>query len=148
MIGFLIKLGVLLVLGVLAWNYFFGSAEEKAQSARTFGQMKDVAVSMGELARSEKGKFDAGKYDAALEKLGAAYVELREGAQKLDAGLLRRIDGLERRKETLAQELADLEKRDAPAEEKARRKAHLLRELDALQQDSEALARDAGATGR
>lgn len=143
MIGFLIKLAVVLVVGVLAYNYFFGSDAEKAQSARTFGQMKDVAVSVGQLAKSEKEKFDAGKYDTALDKLGAAYVKLREGAQKLDARLLKRIGELEERKGKLEEDLADLEKSDAPAEQRARRKAELDKELEALQRDSDALAKDA-----
>lgn len=143
MIGFLIKLAVVLVVGVLAYNYFFGSAEEQAQSARTFGQMKDVAVSVGQLAKSEKEKFDAGKYDATLDKLGDAYVKLREGAQKLDTGLIERIESLEARKSKLREDLADLEKSDAPAEQRVRRKAELDKELEALRRDSDALAKDA-----
>ncbi|MEW5787108.1 MAG: hypothetical protein AB1899_04560 [Pseudomonadota bacterium] len=148
MIGFLIKLAVLLVIGVLAYNYFFGTDAEKAQSAKAFGQMKDVAVSVGELAKAEKEKFDAGKYDTALDKLGAAYVKLREGAQKLDAGLLKRIDGLERRKKALEEDLAELEKSDLPPEEQAKRKARLLKELEALEKDSATLAQDAAGQGK
>ena len=143
MIGFLIKLALVAVIGVLAYNYFFGTSEEKAQSAKAFGQMKDVAVSVGQLAKSEKEKFDAGKYDAALDKLGDAYVKLREGAQKLDAKLLKRISALEERKGKLKEELADLEKSDAPAEQRAKRKAELDQELEALQRDSDTLAKDA-----
>lgn len=140
MIGFLIKLAVV---GVLAYNYFFGTEEEKAQSAKTFGQMKEVAVSVGQLAKSEKEKYDAGKYDDALDKLGAAYVKLREGAQKLDASLLKRIDALEEREGKLREDLADLENSDAPPERQAQRKAELERELEALQRDSDALVKDA-----
>ncbi len=145
MIGFFIKLAIVVVIGVLAYNYFFGDAEEKAQSAKTFGQMKEVAVSVGQLAKSEKEKFDAGKYDDALDKLGAAYVKLREGAQKLDAGLLKRIQTLEERKGKLEEDLADLEKSDVPPEQRAQRKAELDKELAALQRDSDALAKDAKA---
>lgn len=151
MIGFLIKLAVLLVVGVLAYNYFFGTSEEKTQSAKTFGQMKEVAVSVGQLAKSEKEKFDAGKYDAALDKLGATYKKLREGAQKLDAGLLKRIDDLETRKHDLKQELDGIQHADADAAsgksrdqaaKQERRKESLQRELDKLERDSEALLRE------
>jgi hypothetical protein len=144
MIGFLLKLGVVLVVGVLAYNYFFGSSEEKAQSAKTFGQMKEVAVSVGELAKSEKEKYDAGKYDAALDKLGATYKKLREGAQKLDASLLKRIDELERRQRGLKQELDQIQKTEVPSEQQARRKAALGRELEALKRDSDKLVKDSG----
>ena len=143
MIGFLIKLAVLVVVGVLAYNYFFGNSEEKAQSAKTFGQMKEVAVSVGQLAKSEKEKFNAGKYDAALDKLGAAYKILREGTQKLDAGLLKRIDELERRKRDLKKELDGIQDADAASGEQAAQQAHrkesLQREMDKLERDSEAL---------
>jgi hypothetical protein len=157
MIGFLIKLAVLVVVGVLAYNYFFGTGEEKAQSARTFGQMKEVAVSVGQLAKSEKEKFNAGKYDTALEKLGATYKKLRESAQKLDAGLLKRIGELEKRKGELQKELDGIQGADAAsgkspeqAAKQERRKESLQRELDKLERDSEALLKESQAdkTGR
>lgn len=149
MIGFVIKLAVLVVVGVLAYNYFFGTGEEKAQSAKTFGQMKEVAVSVGQLAKSEKEKFDAGKYDTALDKLGATYKKLREGAQKLDAGLLKRIGELEQRKGELQKELDGIQGADAAsgkspeqAAKQERRKESLQRELDKLERDSEALLKE------
>lgn len=143
MIGFLVKLAVIVVVGVLAWNYFFGTAEEKAQSTKTFGQMKDVAVSVGQLAKSEKEKFDAGKYDAALDKLGETYKALREGAQKVDAKLLKRIDELEKRKQALQQELAGLhaDTGKGDAADRERREAALGREVEQLTRDSEALVK-------
>ena len=144
MIGFLLKLAVLLVIGILTYNYFFGSSEEKAQSEKTFSQMKEVAVSVGELAKAEKEKWDAGKYDTALEKLGATYKALREGAQKLDAGLLQRIDDLDQRKAQLQKELADIEQSKASPEQQARRKAELIKELETLKRDSDALVKDSG----
>ena len=150
MIGFLIKLAVLVVVSVLAYNYFFGSDEEKAQSAKTFGQMKEVAVSVGQLAKSEKEKFDAGKYDTALDKLGATYKKLREGTQKLDAGLLERINELEKRKSELQRELDGIQgaapaKSPEQAAKQERRKESLQRELDKLELDSEALLKDSQA---
>ncbi|MBK6742299.1 MAG: hypothetical protein IPG66_04695 [Hydrogenophilales bacterium] len=146
MIGFLIKLAVLAVIAILGYNYFFGSAEEKAQSTKVFGQVKDVAVSVGELAKSEKVKYDAGKYDAALDKLAGAYKAAREGAQKMDASLLKRIGELEKRKEALRKEIDSIEKaekRGENTEEKsaaqAKRKEKLQREMEQLLEDSNAL---------
>jgi hypothetical protein len=146
MIGFLIKLAVLAVIAILGYNYFFGSADEKAQSTKVFGQVKDVAVSVGELAKSEKVKYDAGKYDAALDKLAGAYKAAREGAQKMDASLLKRIGELEKRKEALRKEIDSIEKaekRGENTEEKsaaqAKRKEKLQREMEQLLEDSNAL---------
>lgn len=145
MIGFLLKIAVLIVIGVLSYNYFFGTEQEKAQSSKVFGQVKDVAVSVGDLAKSEKDKFDAGKYDAALDKLGKAYAVAREGAQDLDAGVLKRIGGLEKRKEVLQKEIDSIEKAEntAPAgkysEAQRLRREKLQREMEKLIADSNAL---------
>jgi cytochrome c556 len=144
MIGFVIKAAIVVVIGVLAWNYFFGTSEEKAQSAKTFGQMKEVAVSVGELAKSEKEKYDAGKYDAALDKLGATYKKLREGARKMDASLLERIDQLDQRKRGLQKELEDIEKTDSATNQQAERKTQLGLELEQLKRDSDELVKDSG----
>jgi hypothetical protein len=151
MIGFLIKLAILAIVGLLAYNYFFGTAEEKAQSTKVFGQVKDVAVSVGELAKSEKVKYDAGKYDTALDKLAGAYKAAREGAQKVDASLLKRIGELEKRKEALKKELASIEQAeeqqqmttDKTTTDQAKRKARLERDLDQLIVDSDKVLKQA-----
>lgn len=167
MIRFLLKIGALLVAGILIYNYFFGTDTEKENSRKIFGELKDVVVSVGQLVKSEKAKFDAGKYDGALEKLGGAYELIRKQAQHLDAAMIKRLDELEQRKKNLEQELNDIEQADeqaaaAPApkkgakansraeQEKAakaadqqRRKEELQRELDKLFQDSEALLKEA-----
>lgn len=149
MIGFIIKLAIVVVIGVLGYNYFFGSAEEKAQSTKVFGQVKDVAVSVGELAKSEKVKYDAGKYDAALDKLAGAYKAARQGAEKVDASLLKRIGELEKRKDGLRKEIDSIEKAeqttgkgedaDAKSAAQAKRKEKLQREMEQLLEDSNAL---------
>jgi len=120
-------------------------------------------VSVGQLVKSEKTKFDAGKYDAALEKLGVAYQAIRKQAQYLDASMMQRLDELEKRKASLQSEIDDIEQADQeltatpapkkgvktdPKAEKAkadqqRRKEELQRELDQLFKDSETLLQQA-----
>lgn len=143
MIGFLIKLAILAVVGILGYNYFFGTSEEKEQSTKVFGQVKEVAVSVGELAKSEKVKYDAGKYDAALDKLAGAYKKAREGAQKVDASLRKRIGELEKRRAGLEAEIASIEKTDGASGEQTERKAKLKEELDQLIADSDAVLKQA-----
>jgi hypothetical protein len=153
MIGFLIKLAVFAVIAILGYNYFFGSSEEKAQSSKVFGQVKEVAVSVGELAKSEKEKYNAGKYDAALDKLAGAYKAAREGAQKLDSSLLKRIGELEKRRAGLEKEIASIEEAEqadgktelsaAEVEKQAKRKKKLQQELDKLISDSDAVLKQA-----
>lgn len=164
MIRSLLKLAALLIAGILVYNYFFGTDEEKESSRKVFGQIKGVVVSVGQLVSSEKDKFDAGKYDAALDKLGGVYKAVRTQASKLDDKVLQRLDSLESRKSELQEELHSIEmeekenqtpvgkKKDPRAEqakaekaaEQLRRKASLLRELESLIRDSETLLDEAG----
>lgn len=168
MIRILLKYGALLVAGILIYNYFFGTDTEKDNSRKIFGQVRDVVVSVGQLVKSEKSKFDAGKYDAALEKLGSAYKAVRERAQHLDASMLKRLDELEQRKSALQGELDKIEQNEPPetapapsgkkalkadpkaekikaakAADQQRRKEQLQRELETLLQDSDALLKQA-----
>ncbi|MDX1911537.1 MAG: hypothetical protein SFV22_08640 [Saprospiraceae bacterium] len=166
MIRSLLKIAALLIAGILVYNYFFGTHEEKENSRKVFGQIRGVVESVGQLVKSEKDKFDAGKYDAALEKLGGVYKAIRTQARHVDEKVLRRLDELEGRKAELQQELDAIEAGEQPVEtpapkskkkdpkaeqEKAakaadqnRRKEALLRELENLVRDSDALLKDAG----
>lgn len=162
MIRFLLKVGAVLVAGILIYNFFFGTDKEKEQSRQIFGQMKDVVVSVGQLVKSEKEKFDAGKYDAALDKLGSAYQVVRKQAQHLDASMLERLDDLEQRKSALKTDLDSIEQAEqkaaappkkgvkadpkaekAKAAEQQKRKEELQRELEQLLKDSEILLQQA-----
>lgn len=167
MIRFVLKIGALLVVGILIYNFFFGTGAEKEQSRKIFGQVKDVVVSVSQLVKTEKQKFDAGKYDTALEKLGGAYQAVRSQVQKLDASFLSRLDELEKRKASLQSELDSIEKAEQelantpapkkglkadPKAEKAktekaadqqRRKEALQRDLEQLFKDSETLLQQA-----
>ncbi len=110
MIKHVLKLGALLLIGILGYNYFFGTATEKANSQKIFGQVKEVAVSVKNLVKNEKNKFDAGKYDKALQELGSAYKGIREKLGGIDKKLLDRIDHLDDRKAKLQKEIQQVEK--------------------------------------
>lgn len=166
MIRNLIQLGLTLLVGILVYNFFFGTDSERDQSRKIFGQMRDLASSAVELARSEREKFDHGKYDKALEQLGGVYGGLRQKAQYLDSRVLGQLDQLENRKNNLQRDLDQLaddeaaapaapakprakttpkggETTDERAEILARRKATIQRELDKLARETEQLAKDA-----
>jgi chromosome segregation ATPase len=163
----LFKLALLLIGGILVYNYFFGTSTEKENSRKIFGEMRDVVVSVGSLVKEEKAKFDAGKYDTALDKLGGAYRAIRERAEYVDQKVLKRLDDLEQRKAQLEQELNSIEQKDeqnanTPAPKKGikqdpkaaeqtaakaadlqRRKEKLQKQLDSLLKDSERLLQEA-----
>lgn len=101
MIKTIIKLGLLVVVGLLGYNYFFGDVEEKAQSREIVGKVGDLGKDAWNLLKSEREKMREGKYDNALEKLDGLYSSLKDKAQDLkDSDALQQIKDLnERRKE-------------------------------------------------
>lgn len=172
MVKSLIRIGLLLVVGILIYNFFFGNAAEKAQSRQIFGEVKSLVGSIANLVKSEKGKFDAGKYNGVFDQLDGAFGSLRKNADKLDAKLLADLDQLEKRKAELESDLVsinqgdrELEKVNTPAPagkrgiakpdpkaeqakaqkntDQMRRKEDLQRELDQLIQDTDKLLQKA-----
>lgn len=162
MIRTLLKVAAVAIVAILVYNRFFGTDEEKTQSKKIFGEMRDVVVSVGQLIKSEKAKFDAGKYDAALDKLGDAYRAVRDRAEYVDEKIIKRLDELEQRKAQLKKELDALESSQAPAPapkkgaakenpsvvaakeaEKQRKQEALTRELERLIRDSDSLLQQA-----
>ncbi len=104
----LIKLALILIVGVLVYNYFLGTEEEKATSEKVFEQVKDVGKSIGELLKAEKEKFADGKYDDTFERLGLSYEKLKEKlSSKEDKD---KLDELEERKDELMREKESIEK--------------------------------------
>ena len=161
MIKSLIKLGLLLVAGILVYNYFFGTSEEQAQSKEVFKKTGDAVGAAWNLMKSEKQKFDHGKYDKVLDQLGNAYREVRERAKYVDEKVLRRLDDLEKRKADLQEELDAIEQNEpgpAPAgktggktdatqaskaADQSRRKLELQKALDSLIRDTDSLLKQA-----
>lgn len=165
MIRSLIKIAVVVVVAILVYNYFFGDRAEKEQSRKIFGEMRDVVVSVGQLVKTEKQKFDAGKYDGALDKLGDAYRAIRGQAENLDGKVMQRLDELERRKAQLQREVDAIEQIDtelqsapqtppkkgakaapidsAKTADQDRRKAELQRQIEALVRDTDDLLKEA-----
>ncbi|OAV42699.1 hypothetical protein [Lewinella sp. 4G2] len=140
MIKFIIKLGLVLVVGLVGYNYFFGDAEEKEQSREIVGKVKELGSDAWALLRSEKQKMDDGKYDDALDKLDNLYGELRGKAQDIkDSGALDRLQELSERRGEL-EELLRQEGDELSAEGK--------RKLDDLTQDTEVLMNEMEAKSK
>lgn len=138
MLGKLIRLGLLVIVVILGYNYFFGDEQEQAASKKIFGQVKEVVVSVKDLLKSEKEKFNTGKYDKALAKLGEAYKRLQSTVSQVDKDLLKRIGELEKRRRQLQSELNQV-KDTSDADEKQRIKDA----IDQLAEDTEEVMNDA-----
>lgn len=101
MIRRIISLGVILVAGILVYNYFLGTPAEKTQSKEIFSKFKEVGKSVGGLLRSEKDKFDSGKYDKALGQVKDVFGRLKDKASELDDKYSDRLSNLEGDREEL-----------------------------------------------
>lgn len=103
MIKSLIKLAFFLVVGILVYNYFFGTPEEKQQSREIFSEVRDLTRSAFNLLKSEKAKFDDGKYDDAVDQVGGLLENLRGKAETLkeNKGLLDQLAELQDRQRAL-----------------------------------------------
>ena len=111
MIKNLLKLLVLVVVGVLVYNYFFGTPEEKETSKEIFSEVRDLGKATWGLLRSEKKKFDEGKYDEAVDKVGGLLGSLRSRAQQdKNADALNELEDLERRRRELDREIDELQR--------------------------------------
>ena len=103
MVRSLIKLGLILVVGILVYNYFFGTPAEKQQSKAIFEDVRSLTKSAVGLLESEKEKFDEGKYDDAVDKVGGLLDNLKGKAEKLkdNKGLIDQIAELQQRQRAL-----------------------------------------------
>lgn len=140
MIKTLLKLGLVLVAGLLFFNYFFGDVDEKAQSREIVGKVGDLGKDAWNLLKSERQKMKEGKYDDALEKLDGLYSSLRGKAREIqDSGLLDRIDELNERRKQLE---------DAVGEKSGELSTDAKRKLDDLTAETEELMNEMEAKGQ
>ena len=126
----LLKLALFLIVGLLAYNYFLGTPEEKAQSREIAGKAKELGSEAWKLLRMERTKLKEGKYDDALNRLESLYVDLKNvAAEARDSETMRRLEDLSQRREELQGGLDQADDLN-PTEQK---------ELDDLTADTEEL---------
>lgn len=135
----LFKLLLLLVVGLLGYNYFYGTDEEQAQSRNLVNKAKDLGSDAWSLLRSERDKARAGKYDESLDHLKDLYSDLKDKAGELkDSDALTRLSDLDRRRDALE---TDLNGRDELSRAEQRK-------LDDLTSDTEVLMHEMEEKGR
>ncbi|NJB84886.1 hypothetical protein GGR26_000631 [Lewinella marina] len=135
----LFKLAIILVVAVVAYNYFYGTPDEREQSREIVGKARDLGRDAWQLLQGEREKMREGKYDDALERLETLYTGLREAAHDVnDSGALDRLSELTRRREALEDSLEGNRELGTRAR----------RELDRLTADTEVLMNEMEAQGR
>ena len=68
--GRLVSLGLMLLVGVLVYNYFLGDEVEQQKSKEVFQTAKDLGKSIKELYQAEKqSHYDEGKYSNIIDPI-------------------------------------------------------------------------------
>ncbi len=135
----LLKFIVFAAIGLVSYNYYYGNEVEKARSEKVIDGVKDVFGSIKDLAVAEKEKFDAGKYDKALDKIGNVFKDVKEKSAELGDDLKDRLANLEDEKEALEERIDEKKKEGLWTEEE---QAKTKEEFKDLIKKSEELFKD------
>ena len=137
MIKVLFRLLLVIVAGVLIYNFFLGTEAEKENAKEVFEEFKDVGRAVKDLLTSEKEKLDDGKYNDAIDQVGNLFQDIKERVQPNDTGSLDELADLEHRRKDIAQELDDIEETnlDRKVQEEKKRKLNI--DLEKLMNDTE-----------
>ncbi len=135
MFRFLFKILILLVIGVLIYNYFFGNSEERTQAKAVVSEIKDAGRAVGNLLNTEKTKFDNGKYDKALDKMSIMLQKMKSSSK--DASTNQEITQLEAEKNSIE---TKLDKLSTQKNVKASEQKDLLTRMEQLLEKAEKVA--------
>ncbi len=143
MVKSLLKLLVILVIGILIYNLFLGTDEEKQGAKKIVGEVKDVGAAVTDLLKAEKEKFDKGKYDKAVDKIEGMLSSLKKNAKEFDEKYVDRIEELEKKRKRLKENLDDYdeaatsERRGGDSNAIKEDSKKLLKEIETLMKEME-----------
>lgn len=144
MIRSIIKLGVLLVVGIIGYNYFLGTPDEKESARETIGKVREVVGSAikGSVAllKKEREKFREGKYDEALSKVGGVISEIKDKAEDVGGDLLERANDLEEERELIKKQLEKA--KDSAEGLTGKTKEELAKDFEKLTDEAEEVLKD------
>ncbi|MEZ5056959.1 MAG: hypothetical protein R2879_07945 [Saprospiraceae bacterium] len=135
MLKSLLKLAALLLIGIVVYNLFLGSPEEKTGAKKIFKEVKDVGVEIGNLIKAEKERFDAGKYDNALDKIDNLFDNLKRKAREIDEKYLPEIETLEEKADDLKKRIEKANKKNEAGEKAEDEVKELNKQFDGLMDD-------------
>ena len=132
-----------MMVGVIGYNYFLGTPEEKESSQKIINKTKDTFSDIKDVFVKERQKFKDGKYDEALAKVGSSVRKLREVATEKGGALLDKIESLEERKKQLEDAISST-KSESDGEAKDDRIKDLGKQIEALEKETLTLEQEAG----
>ena len=84
--GRLIKWALIIIVGILVYNYFYGTEEEKRQSEQIFDQTRVIGESIVGFVKDETQKVKDGKYNDVIDNISGFLSELKsdENAEEVE----------------------------------------------------------------
>jgi paraquat-inducible protein B len=141
MIKRLLSLAAMLIIGLLVYNTFFGTEQDRES-------VEKVTSGFKELFQSTKDKYASGEYDEAIDKIGDIFNQLKDKANDLNNNEYNgELSELQQKKERLEELLRELEtKENTPTrslvpENLDKDREQIQQELEALQDDVEVLTK-------
>ncbi len=135
----LVTLGILLVLGILVYNRFLGTPEEQQQAKTTFQTIgkaaKEVGSAVGGLLKSEKEKFDEGKYDKAMDQISGLFQNLKSKVDDVSENsqeLMDNINQFNEQKQAIEDKIAEFKGTELSDEESINANEEIKGELGKL----------------
>ncbi len=131
---------IIAVIGVLTYNYYYGSEEDKARSREVTEKAKDLGVTVVNLLKAEKENFKNGKYEKAFDKVGGLFKEIGKKAEELGGNFPDRVKELENKMKELKseserQKSAPSANPEASQKEVGNKMEKILQELEVLTKD-------------
>jgi hypothetical protein len=151
MIRTVIKLGVLLVVGLIGYNYFLGNPEEKADAREKVDKIKGATKVIGgalfdlgkegfALIKEERAKFQEGKYDKAVEEVGGLISKIKNQVEGVGGEMLDRVNDLEKQKDDIAGQLEQT--KESAGEMSEEEKDKLKKQFDELTEKTGEVLKD------
>lgn len=142
MIKTILQVIAVVVIFVLGYNFFFGTPEEKSNAKEIFQEVKDVGVAVKDLLKSEKEKFDEGKYDNAIQKMRGLFSDLESTAREVAPEYVDDIQRLEQQRKDLQNQLDQAKETAADTKEKADKVKEINRGMDDIMKEAERIMQE------
>lgn len=104
MIRNLIFWAIILITAIVVYNRFWGDSSDKERSQKVFGEAKELFHSVADVVKSEKQKFESGRYDQAVDNIGNLFEKMRSSASD-NRVVLDQLDALEEKRKAIEERL-------------------------------------------
>lgn len=140
MIKTIIKLGLIALVALIGYNYFFGNVEERESSAKIIEGVKGVGKSVADAAKSGAEKLSERKLDRIIDDMSLALERVKNAASD-KADIIAKAGNLEDIVKLLKEETKTLRLEEG-SEGKERRE--LRKKIQRIEKEIQKLAGEAG----